>query len=381
MPKFSSKRPLAQLTQWLVLLVLWVGVPLLMVELVMIFFEPVLFNKTFYQYDPDMGFRVRPYTLGSNQFGFNDRDYSLEKDPSAFRMLFVGDSFSWAGGQEGNYTALLENQLQNTPNLPPVEVINTGYPMTHTGEQLIVLQKYGLQYNPDLVVLGFFAGNDFIDADPYRKRIVVNDTQIDIDKRREVRFLGYPIIGRSRLVLFVQQKYQVFREMMKIEQAAHANESAPITFSEETFLQIELARMEFCHLEKQSQGYYQANIDYILNSVSQMNEILKARDIQFIVALYPDEFQVNSELQNTLFERFDLNREDYDLECFQKILIEHLEKENIPYLDLLQPFQAASQTQSLYLLRDTHWNAEGNQLAANLLYEYLLKTVDSLPSP
>ncbi|MDA0211321.1 MULTISPECIES: SGNH/GDSL hydrolase family protein [Desertifilum] len=369
------------MTQWLVLLVLWVGVPLLMVELVMIFFEPVLFNKTFYQYDPDMGFRVRPYTLGSNQFGFNDRDYSLEKDPSAFRMLFVGDSFSWAGGQEGNYTALLENQLQNTPNLPPVEVINTGYPMTHTGEQLIVLQKYGLQYNPDLVVLGFFAGNDFIDADPYRKRIVVNDTQIDIDKRREVRFLGYPIIGRSRLVLFVQQKYQVFREMMKIEQAAHANESAPITFSEETFLQIELARMEFCHLEKQSQGYYQANIDYILNSVSQMNEILKARDIQFIVALYPDEFQVNSELQNTLFERFDLNREDYDLECFQKILIEHLEKENIPYLDLLQPFQAASQTQSLYLLRDTHWNAEGNQLAANLLYEYLLKTVDSLPSP
>ncbi|MCD8488341.1 MAG: hypothetical protein LRZ84_16790 [Desertifilum sp.] len=126
------------MTQWLVLLVLWVGVPLLVVELVMIFFEPVLFNKTFYQYDPDMGFRVRPYTLGSNQFGFNDRDYSLEKDPSAFRMLFVGDSFSWAGGREGNYTALLENQFQNTPNLPPVEVINTGYPMTHTGEQLLI---------------------------------------------------------------------------------------------------------------------------------------------------------------------------------------------------------------------------------------------------
>ncbi|NES96071.1 MAG: hypothetical protein F6K32_12715, partial [Desertifilum sp. SIO1I2] len=381
MPKFSSKRPVAQLTQWLVLLVLWVGVPFLAVELVMIFLEPVLFNKTFYQYDPDMGFRVRPYTLGSNQFGFNDRDYLLEKDPSSFRMLFVGDSFSWAGGRDGNYTALLENQFQNTPNLPPVEVINTGYPMTHTGEQLLMLQKYGLQYNPDLVVLGFFTGNDFIDADPYRKRIVVNDTQIDIDKRREVRFLGYPIIGRSRLILFVQQKYQVFREMMKIEQAARADESAPIAFSEETFLQIELARMEFCNLEKQSQSYYQGNIDYILNSISQMNALLKARDIQFVVTLYPDEFQVNSELQDTLFDRFNLNREDYDLECFQKILIEHLEKENIPYLDLLQPFQVASQTQTLYLLRDTHWNAEGNQLAAKLLHEYLLKTVDILPSP
>ena len=121
-------------------------------------------------------------------------------------MVIVGDSFNWAGGLEGNYTTLLENQLAQTPGLPPVEVINAGYPMTHAGEQLIMLQKFGLQYQPDVVILGIFVGNDFIDADPYRKRIVVNDTQIDIDKRKEIQIFGYPIIFKSRLWMFIEQK-------------------------------------------------------------------------------------------------------------------------------------------------------------------------------
>ncbi|MBC6471694.1 MAG: hypothetical protein GDA48_01745 [Hormoscilla sp. GM102CHS1] len=34
-----------------------------------------------------------------------------------------------------------------------MEVINAGYPMTHTGEQLIALKKYGLQYNEGLGLL------------------------------------------------------------------------------------------------------------------------------------------------------------------------------------------------------------------------------------
>jgi hypothetical protein len=37
-------------------------------------------------------------------------------------------------------------------------VINAGYPMTHTGEQLEVLRKYALQYDPDVVVLSFLRG-------------------------------------------------------------------------------------------------------------------------------------------------------------------------------------------------------------------------------
>ncbi|MDE5069539.1 MAG: hypothetical protein O4752_10470 [Trichodesmium sp. St4_bin8_1] len=108
----------------------------------MIFFEPYLF-KGLYQYDPDLGFRVRPYMNGNNQFGFNDRDYPLEKNQNKFRLLVVSDSFNWAGGKEGNYTALLEKKFDSYFGKSQVEVINVGYPGTHTGEQLAMLKKFG----------------------------------------------------------------------------------------------------------------------------------------------------------------------------------------------------------------------------------------------
>ena len=365
-----------KLSQILLLAVCWIGIPWITVEIAMILLDPYLF-KGFYQYDPDMGFRVRPDTLGSNQFGFNDRDYPLERTPETVRMLIVGDSFNWAGGRDGNYTEILEAGFAQTPELPPVDVINAGYPMTHAGEQLIVLEKFGLQYQPDLVILGVFVGNDFIDADPHRKRIVVNDIQIDIDKRKEIQILGYPIIFKSRLWMFIEQKYKVFQETATLGQPALAQDSAEeiATFSEEAFLKIQRARLEFTNRQKHQEGAYDDRINYLFESIAAMKAMLDEKGIDFKVAIYPDEFQVDDEFTEKLFQTYNLNREDYDLDLMQTLLTEFLDRENIPYIDMLDRFQQVGQNQTLYLLRDTHWNLEGNTLAANILYQYLFDYV------
>jgi len=320
-----------------------------------------------------MGFRVRPHTNGTNKFGFNDKDYPLEKPAGTFRILIISDSFNWAGGREGNYTALLEN-IFKADSTRPVEVINAGYPMTYTAEQLIALKKYGLQYNPDLVVLGFFAGNDFMDADPDRKRIVVNDVYIDIDKSKELQILGYPIIAQSRLLLFLQQKYKVFQEMQRVNSEAKTAEKG--TFSEATFLSIQKARMEFCNKSLQEGGVFREHIDLIFQSIAEMSDILKARDIDFMVAIYPDEFQVNEELTNQIFAKYKLDRNQYDLDLMQKLLKDFLSSKDIHHIDMLSEFRVAEKTQDLYLLRDTHWNAAGNQLAADILFANLRNTVE-----
>jgi hypothetical protein len=357
-----------QLSKGVLLLFLWLVLPLVIVEIAMTLLEPYVFNG-FYQYDPDMGFRVRPNAGGANQFGFNDKDYPLRRSPGSFRILIVGDSFNWAGGKEGNYIALLRSKFGAAADGYQVEVINAGYPMTHTGEQLMMLKKYGLQYEPNLVVLGFFAGNDFADADPNRKRIVVNDIYIDIDKRHEVKFLGYPIVPQSRLLLFVKQKYKIFRETLKNRMTEHDQQpSQQGTFSEDTFLSIESARMDFCKLSSFHQGKYAANINYIFQSISEMRNVLRARNVPLIVAIYPDEFQVNEQLANAIFSKFHLNRDDYDLALLQRVLKSFLDSENIPYIDMLERFREAGKREPMYLLRDAHWNRAGNQLAAEILY-------------
>ncbi|CDM97441.1 MULTISPECIES: alginate O-acetyltransferase AlgX-related protein [Limnospira] len=396
MKKLLPSVKLPPLRQILLLLCCWTIVPFFLVEVIMIVSEPYLF-RGLYQYDPDMGFKIRGHANGNNQFGFNDRDYPLQPDPDIFRMLILSDSFNWAGGQQGNYTALLENQFREHYGQHQVDVINAGYPGTHTAEQLALLKKYGLQYNPHLVVLGFFVGNDFLDADPYRKRIIVNDLYIDIDRRQELIIFGYPIIPKSRLLLFIQQKYKIFREAARSQQSHQLSQSqlvatteaialdepetSPGILSLEKFLDVERGRMSFCNIEKLQNGDRDANINYILDSISEMNAILQARNIKFIVAIYPDEYQVNDHLLNQLQSTFYLNLDDYDITCQQNILISHLESNNIPYIDLTPRFRVEQQNRHLYLFQEPHWNSHGNKLAKDILFEHLVKITDSVFAP
>jgi hypothetical protein len=371
-------------------LFLWLSLPLIVIEVLMIGLDPYLF-RGFYQYDPDLGFRVRSYHTmkdgsSTNRFGFNDRDYSLQKTPGVFRILIVGDSFNWAGGREGNYATLLEHMLDEQYGQHKIDVINVGYPMTHTGEQLAMLKKYALQYNPDLVILGFFAGNDFFEADPNRKRIIVDDVYVDIDKRGERRFLGYPMLAQSRLLLFIKQKYQIYMETRGAQREAQelaASIGQPVkagTLTEETLLRIERAKLEFCNV-KTPEKQFQKNIDHIFQSIIEMNDLLQSRNIRFAVAIYPGEIQVDPNLFNAVSERFKLNKADYNLRSAQDLLGSFLHARGIRYLDLLDQFAAEGQKQKLYLFRDTHWNSAGNRLAADILFKDLVRQMDAFSAP
>jgi hypothetical protein len=420
-------------------------------EVSMIILEPCLFTGL-YEYDPDLGFRVRAHypTQGglTNKFGFNDQDYPEHKSPGIFRILVVGDSFSWAGGRDGNYTTLLERRLESHYGYHKIDVINAGYPMTHTAEQLAMLKKYGLQYNPDLVILGFFVGNDFIDANPNRKRIVVNDTYIDINPLEEHRFLGYPIVPQSRLWLFLEQKCRIIAEQSKAaaesqsgpQRAGTTSPSRPgeataltelrasvlpqappapgdglagnatgprpglssspdghgslggsgrrgsqgppeewkALFSEETFLGIERARLEFFKIGNPRKEMAQRKITYILKSIEEMNALLKLRNARFIVAIYPDEFQINKALLQKIFERYKLSEKSYDIRLAQNILKQYLESTRIEYIDFTDRFVAKAEEGDLYLLRDTHWNGAGNQLASDILFRHVINYLDNL---
>lgn len=366
-------------------LFLWLILPLVCVEILMIVLDPYLFRGRF-QYDPDLGFRGRSYYPMAdgnltNRFGFNDQDYPLQKTQGVYRIVIVGDSFNWAGDREGNYATMLEHMLDNHYGSHRVDVINTGYPGTHTGEQLAMLKKFGLQYNPDMVILGFFAGNDFFEADPNRKRIIVNDCYVDIDKRRERRFLGYPIITQSRVLLFLRQKYQLYMEKRRAQKEAEAwagatGQPAPVgNLAEETFLNVDRAKLEFFN-EKTSAKRFRSNIEYIFRSITEMSDLLKSRNIKFMVAIYPEEMQVSPKLFDTIVAKFNLNRADYNLRLAQDLLKSFLETKGIPYLDLLDRFKEEEQKHELYLFRNTHWNRDGNQLAADILFDYLVKQLD-----
>lgn len=333
-----------------------------------------------YEYDPDLGFRIRPHTSGSNRFGFNDVERTLEPAPGAFRILALGDSFNWAGGVEHNYTRLLEEELRRLDPELGVEVLNVGYPMIHPGHELVLLEKTGLRFQPDLVLLGFFAGNDFKDARPGRRHLVLNDTHFAFEGRELVLF-GRPIFPASRLLNLLEQRFEIWREVADVDAAEAAGgeggengETTAGTFHREAFLDIEESRLSFCEIARHRRGKYDERIEFVFESLRGMKSLLEARGIGFAVAIFPDEFQVDDALLAELIERSGLRREDFDLETMQRLLSGFLRAEGIPYVDLLPEFRAAHGDGPLYLPNDTHWNRAGNELAARAIQRFLVSS-------
>jgi hypothetical protein len=220
----------------------------IIVELAMIVFESSL-SDSFYEYDPDIRFRVKPYANNSNRFGFNDKDYPLKKPEGTYRIVILGDSYGWTGGLEKNYTAILEKKLKAHYG-EKIEIVNTGYPMTHTGEQYEILRKYAIQYNPDLVFLDFYTGNDFFDALPFRKRVGLNGTYFDIDRRKETSVFGILLIPKSRLFEFIKQRLVILISRFKAQQEKEVpkDEKGLMLMDRHDFLKTHRIRMQFWDL-------------------------------------------------------------------------------------------------------------------------------------
>ena len=105
-----------------------------------------------------------------NQLGFrDDREYSLEKSPRAFRILVLGDSVTFGHGSvwAHTYPYLLEQKLKAWRPGIEWQVWNAAVPGYNTSQELAHLLDVGPRFQPDLVVVGFFE-NDFVGNLPVR---------------------------------------------------------------------------------------------------------------------------------------------------------------------------------------------------------------------
>ena len=97
-------------------------------------------------------------SLNTNSLGFRDLEFSLEKPASEFRVLTLGDSFTYGQGVqlEDTWVQVLEGMLAEHRG-KPVEVMNGGFATGGHYPPLYVdwLRTDGLAFSPDLVIVGF----------------------------------------------------------------------------------------------------------------------------------------------------------------------------------------------------------------------------------
>lgn len=100
-----------------------------------------------------------------NSQGFRGKEYDIHKPSDVYRIISLGDSYTFGLCIELNetYPKLLEQKLNQNLN-KSFEVLNFGVPGYNTKQELILLEKIGFNYHPDVIILGI-VDDDGIDYD------------------------------------------------------------------------------------------------------------------------------------------------------------------------------------------------------------------------
>ena len=137
-----------------------------------------LYPQEFYDFDPEIGFRLRPgqtaFThdrpVRVNSLGLRDGEIATELVPGRRRVLALGDSQTFGNGLDlaDTWPKQLEHILEKSGRTT-WEVVNAGIPGTDTWQHEILLRRFLGKVNPHVVILAFYV-NDVVPR--YDPRIV-----------------------------------------------------------------------------------------------------------------------------------------------------------------------------------------------------------------
>jgi hypothetical protein len=122
-----------------------------------------------------------------NRDGFRGPDRPRAKPPGTLRIAVVGDSMISAMATDEDETLVRRLEVSLDARWPEehVEVLNFGVSSSSTGEELALYRKLVAGYQPDLVLLAFFVGNDF--SDNSRRLTRAPRIYFDLDGRGALR--------------------------------------------------------------------------------------------------------------------------------------------------------------------------------------------------
>lgn len=367
---------------------------------------PILFEHydDTYACSPTLGWLGRPYYKGRinreeyahaiqfNEAGMYDTDHPLPQPADTYRILWLGDSFAQAlqvaepatGHQQ---LEKLLNEQAGSPN-QNFEVMSAGVMGWGTAQELVYYREQGRRYQPDLVLLLFFMGNDVNDNLPGHALTiegfncfapyfpVCQDGRLAPSPWYHTPGLepawGHCSPTRRQMadgLSFFQQNSYLFARL----------EPLLLSWTERRTYGQEFG-LPFAALylpqESETVRYGWQVTEGLL---SQLHQEVTADGADFgVVIIGPREVVWLSQLNQTQLESFYQSDPAFinsDINWPNQRLQEFLQQQAIPVLDLQPPMidYIADTGADLYLPIDRHWTVEGNRLAAQLIVDWLIE--------
>jgi hypothetical protein len=324
---------------------------------------------------PYFGFRL-------NSGGYHDHEFIVARKEDTV-VAVVSDSFGMGVVPfPHNFVTLLESRLAQAleHRSGRVAAHNFGVPSIGMAEYAHLVETEVLATDPELVVLAVFVGNDVYEVKGFlaeQDRFRYSFTQwhaYQVPRRlwRLARELtrsggtGVFSIGRIETESSRSGIAPAGPSSVTIPAFVHDARLEKPTFSADRFLDIESYRVEVCHQgRRKTEDRYSA----FFRALSHVDETLGGK---LLVLLIPDEFQVNDSLwTEVLATKADPARYVRDLP--QRRIGRFAREQGIALVDALPALRRAEVDGRTYHLRDTHLNARGNRILADVLAQAVLE--------
>lgn len=350
---------------------------LFLAEIFLRLFYPQNLNIT--RLDPDKVFEHKPgiaSILKRQEFethvqissqGLRDRDYPLEKPLNITRIAMIGDSFVFGFGVELNesITKLVERKLNAGGK--HTEVMNFGVSAYGTEQEYITLKNDVLQFDPDIVVIGFFP-NDIKENVKFNLFDYGNGTLAEGKK--------HPVTLPQKIrnmVSWHSHLYSLFYFSV-MENQKLASVLIKMHIINKPFVD---PSQDFNVLlySKEETPEFSLAMEKTEALLAEMSQTLKKGKIGFVVLLIPTREQVDPWKFSGFAKKNNLKEGNLNTTKVQQSLTPFLKKEGAIVVDPLSEFRSQNQNNSFYFTIDGHWNERGNELAATILARELIKKV------
>lgn len=288
-------------------------------------------------------------------------------------------TFGWGVDDNRTYPSLIEQKLNEYSRQNGLsqkfEVINAAYASGKSFDSYyIYLKEEGLSYDPDLVILDFFPYNDLTDIlDAKWEKVNENGLPEKISSQTEKVEDGY-IVNKLKInwkysvpILRDSHLATLIFDSMETKTPGLVKYIKKILNVKEPPRSIERPVIDICIHTLDSKYCPQELLDSyskIKTLTETINEKLKEKGTGLIVTQMPDPSQAipfsgKSQLEVTEAQP-------------QKDMANFLKERNIANFDFLLPL-SQGETKSFFYEKDGHLNKRGNELAAQVLFDFLIE--------
>lgn len=306
----------------------------------------------------------------TNSLGLRGPEIIKEKPQDLHRVLFIGDSFTmgWGVKEEEAYPKVVESILkEKAPNIK-FESVNAGFTAAGPSGYYLYTKLYGLDLNPETLVIGFYIGNDI-------------SARLDVEWEKTDNN-GLPLKLHSKTVYIDYNGELRFRETALKHQVPYLRNSHLFTFLMDNLFPYSPSPIfspvigPVSCVFKKSCPNLDSQKDEIKKLFLAIQEMASQKGIRLVVVIIPIEFQVYDSA--FIEEKYGMtipllpSEKRYPNEFFGQFFKEF----NIDYIDLLPIFEQNTHLQTYYLL-DDHWNPLGQYIAAEVISDKLLEYLNN----